>query len=58
MKFGRVKKPKKIDFTIPADHPDTKRVLGEFKRNGVNIGVGRAKWKKTDFKDVYPKGKV
>lgn len=28
MKFGSVTNPGEIDFTLPADHPDTSTVLG------------------------------
>jgi len=57
MKFGSVKNPETIDFTLPKDHPDTKRVL---KKNSSNskpqIYVGCAKWNKADLKGFYPKG--
>jgi uncharacterized protein YecE (DUF72 family) len=56
MKFGQVENPGEIDFTIPKDHPDTKRVLEKSKAKDLEIRVGCAKWNKTDLKNFYPKG--
>jgi len=57
MKFGSVNNPEHIDFTLPKDHPDTKRVLNAFKDNAKpQIYVGCAKWNKADLKGFYPKG--
>jgi len=56
MKFGQVENPEEIDFTIPADHPDTKGVLARSKAKDLEIYVGCAKWNKTDLKGFYPKG--
>jgi len=56
MKFGQVDNPEDIDFTIPKDHPDTKRVLEKSKAKDLEIRVGCAKWNKTDLKNFYPKG--
>lgn len=56
MKFGQVPSPEEIDFTIPADHPDTKRVLERSHAKNMKIWVGCAKWNKTDLKGFYPKG--
>lgn len=56
MKFGQVENPEEIDFTLPADHPDTARVLRNSKAKDLNIYVGCAKWNKADLKNFYPKG--
>lgn len=56
MKFGQVPNPEEIDFTIPKDHPDTKRVLKGSKAKEFKAYVGCAKWNKTDLKNFYPKG--
>lgn len=56
MKFGQVSNPEEIDFRIPADHADTKRVLAKSKAKDLEIHVGCAKWNKTDLKGFYPKG--
>ena len=56
MKFGQVPSPEEIDFTIPADHPDTARVLAESKAKELKVFVGCAKWNKADLKGFYPKG--
>lgn len=56
MKFGQVPNPEEIDFTIPADHKDTKNVLAKSKAKDLKIWVGCAKWNKTDLKGFYPKG--
>lgn len=56
MKFGQVDNPEEIDFSIPADHADTAKVLKKSKAKGLKIWVGCAKWNKTDLKNFYPKG--
>jgi uncharacterized protein YecE (DUF72 family) len=57
MKFGKVDDPDLIDFTLPPDHRDTKRVLNKTTpKDKVNLYVGCAKWNKTDLKGFYPKG--
>ncbi len=57
MKFGKVENPELIDFTIPADHPDTSVVLAKDKNEGdSNIHVGCAKWNRQDLKNFYPRG--
>lgn len=57
MKFGQVDDPEKIDFSLPADHPETERVLKKYKRKETfEVYVGCAKWNKTDLKNFYPKG--
>lgn len=56
MKFGQVSNPEEIDFTIPKDHPDTKKVLEKSKAKDLEIRVGCAKWNKADLKNFYPKG--
>lgn len=56
MKFGSTDTPESIDFTLPPDHPDTKRVLNQFKDDNLpEIYVGCAKWNKADLKGFYPK---
>lgn len=58
MKFGKVDDPSLIDFSLPADHPDTERVLGATKADGseLEVYVGCAKWNRTDLKGFYPRG--
>lgn len=56
MKFGQVPNPEEIDFTIPADHKDSKGVLARSKAKDLKIWVGCAKWNKKDLKGFYPKG--
>ena len=56
MKFGQVPNPEEVDFTIPKDHPDTKKVLEKSKATTFEVRVGCAKWNKTDLKNFYPKG--
>lgn len=57
MKFGQVKNPYHIDFTIP---PTPQATLDLLHRNktakAMNVYVGCAKWNKTDLKGFYPKG--
>lgn len=56
MKFGQVPDPDVIDFSIPSDHADTKKILKSAKGSELKIHVGCAKWNKTDLKGFYPKG--
>lgn len=57
MKFGSVDNPALVDFTLPADHPGTERVLASKGGAGLSeIYVGCAKWNKGDLKKFYPKG--
>src|SRR5690606_31867144 len=57
MKFGQVDNPEEIDFTLPEDHPDTKRVLNSYKNdNPFEVYVGCAKWNRQDLKGFYPRG--
>lgn len=56
MKFGQVHDPRKIDFTIPPDHPDTGRILqGALNSHLLDVYVGCAKWNRKDLKGFYPK---
>lgn len=57
MKFGKVEHPEIIDFTLPKDHPDTKKVLSKFKNsNPPRLYVGCAKWNRADLRGFYPRG--
>ena len=57
MKFGKVDNPELVDFTLPPDHFETKRVFNNCTVNGkINLYIGCAKWSKTELKDFYPKG--
>ncbi len=58
MKFGKVDNPEEIDFTLPADHPETSRVLKEkgAKSAKPEVYVGCAKWNRSDLKGFYPRG--
>jgi len=56
MKFGQVENPGEVDFTIPPDHPDTKRMLAKGTSKSLEVYVGCAKWNKADLKGFYPKG--
>jgi uncharacterized protein YecE (DUF72 family) len=58
MKFGQVDDPGSIDFTLPEDHPDTAKVLAQYKseKSPFEAYVGCAKWNKTDLKGFYPRG--
>jgi len=56
MKFGKVENPEEIDFTIPPDRPETRRLFGATKGRDLKIYVGCAKWNKKDLKGFYPKG--
>ncbi|MAZ72538.1 MAG: hypothetical protein CMC70_05260 [Flavobacteriaceae bacterium] len=57
MKFGKVANPDEIDFTLPADHPGTKKLLSTFpKVETPKLYVGCAKWNRADLKGFYPRG--
>ncbi|WP_258103808.1 DUF72 domain-containing protein [Marinoscillum sp. MHG1-6] len=57
MKFGKVDDPSLVDFTLPADHPDTAVVLYQKGGGGLRyFYVGCAKWNKQDLKGFYPRG--
>lgn len=57
MKFGKVDHPEDIDFTLPKDHPGTKKILSKTKKTQIpNLYVGCAKWNRTDLKGFYPRG--
>ena len=57
MNFGKVANPSEIDFRLPADHPDTKKLLGKFDMAKTpNLYVGCAKWNRADLKGFYPRG--
>ena len=57
MKFGKVEQPETIDFTLPQDHIDTERVLGNSTHSDpLQVYVGCAKWNKQDLKNFYPRG--
>ena len=57
MKFGSVPNPEQIDFTLPQDHPGTKRVFNQFLDDSFSeVYVGCAKWNRADLKGFYPRG--
>lgn len=57
MKFGQVKNPEEIDFTLPVTPQATLELLKKNKIEApMEIAVGCAKWNKTDLKGFYPKG--
>ena len=57
MKFGKVDDPSQIDFTLPPDHPDTKKTLSKYKPISTpNLYVGCAKCNRADLKGFYPRG--
>ena len=62
MQFGKVESPDRIDFTLPADHPDTHRVFAQRERSAkagedkLQAYVGCAQWNRNELKGFYPKG--
>ncbi|MEX0771866.1 MAG: DUF72 domain-containing protein [Balneolales bacterium] len=57
MKFGQVKDPGAIDFSLPEDHEDTAGILNTFNEDKpFEVYVGCAKWNKQDLKGFYPRG--
>ena len=57
MQFGKVEDPSIIDFTLPANAPETTGILAANKaKQNFHASVGCAKWNKADLKGFYPKG--
>lgn len=57
MKFGQVDRPEVIDFKLPPDMVDTKRVLNSGEKDmPLQLYVGCAKWNRQDLKNFYPRG--
>ncbi len=57
MNFGKVDDPTVVDFTLPADAPETSAILKANKKTqSFDAYVGCAKWNKADLKGFYPKG--
>src|SRR5690606_41015130 len=57
MKFGKVENPELVDFSLPDDHPGTKKILSAYKaQNNFEAFVGCAKWNRADLKGFYPRG--
>ncbi len=57
MKFGQVENPELIDFSLPADAPQTKIILEKHQsQSPFEAYVGCAKWNRTDLKGFYPRG--
>ncbi len=58
MQFGKVENPGSIDFKLPKDAPETKKVLlvNKSKSKNFEAYIGCAKWNRTDLKGFYPRG--
>jgi len=57
MQFGKTDNPSEIDFILPKDHSDTKKILSmSILKKNFKLYVGCAKWNKIDLKNFYPKG--
>jgi len=57
MQFGKVIDPGAVDFKLPPDAPQTKKVLKKYKNDAsFEASVGCAKWNRTELKGFYPRG--
>lgn len=57
MQFGKVSNPASIDFTLPPDHQETKRVLSHFQvTEKPEIYIGCPRWNRAHLEGFYPKG--
>lgn len=58
MKFGKTEHPETVDFTLPADAPETKpSLLARHKSDEpFDVYIGCAKWNRADLKGFYPRG--
>jgi len=55
MKFGRLENIESIDFSLPADHPGIKKILGGKRSNSVGAYVGSVVWADENLvKKIYP----
>lgn len=57
MKFGSVKDPSSIDFSLPQDHPDTAVVLqNASSTQPFSVSVGCTNWGRQQLQGFYPRG--
>jgi uncharacterized protein YecE (DUF72 family) len=59
MDFGKVDDLKKVDFSMPDDHPDTVELFKQLKRRkgDADVRIGCAKWGRKEWIGaLYPKG--
>ncbi|MFC5283707.1 DUF72 domain-containing protein [Pedobacter alpinus] len=57
MEFGKVENPGEIDFTLPADAPETEKLWARInKAESFEAYIGCTIWNKADLKGFYPKG--
>jgi len=57
MKFGQVDHPEKIDFSLPSDHLDLKKIFSNSDSSTpFSIHVGCPQWGKKELTGFYPKG--
>ncbi len=57
MDFGKVESLENIDFSLPADRPETTTLLAKAKKMKPEIYVGCAKWGRKDWiGTIYPEG--
>ena len=57
MKFGKVEHPENVDFSLPVTHPQTIKLLSDYKNSWFeDVRIGCAKWNKKDLKNFYPRG--
>ncbi|RZJ67832.1 MAG: DUF72 domain-containing protein [Flavobacterium sp.] len=57
MIFGQVPNPGEVDFTLPPDAPETKKILSKNKNSKpFEVSIGCAKWNRTELKGFYPRG--
>ncbi|MGC1244074.1 MAG: DUF72 domain-containing protein [Chryseosolibacter sp.] len=59
MEFGKISAEEldRINFDLPADRPETVRILGGKKTENLSVFVGCAKWGRKDWiGKIYPRG--
>lgn len=57
MEFGKVENPGEINFTLPADAPETEKLWARInKAQPFEAYIGCTIWNKADLKGFYPKG--
>ncbi|HMI08490.1 MAG TPA: DUF72 domain-containing protein [Flavobacterium sp.] len=57
MQFGKVSDPGLINFSLPEDAPETKKILEKHLSSApFEAYVGCAKWNRTELKGFYPRG--
>jgi len=56
MQFGKTDNIDAINFILPNDHPNTRKVFNELYIGKTDFFIGCAKWNRQELKGFYPRG--